>query len=734
MAIPSSHACIFPQDLEAASLALDQELGDRFAENLALLQDIATDADAISAGLDEGQNILNLLLVNGDGTSNLKTTDDVSTQFFLQKDKQTTLEDEQYLLGFGIILFDGVLYGPGTDGNIEALRRLYMCSGRNLATVAGHLANQRPLTFHDKITIVKVPPKNKNVDSYDLAEIKNILGITYISKKDIAVTSDFSTLVLTREFLAFNQSLAQTQRQFSVIFEQVITDVFHFITIDNSSTSIQKYQNQGYSGEYLTAILSGTDYENLSTQALQNDVSTNQKDASKIISKIDFINARLDGLDTANRTDIKNGLISNISALQTAHQKTITDSLFKVTTIPSVTTLTDLKVRHSDPAIVSLMEQRPEIIALNLNSTDEELTKIINKSVNSAPPGSTVGSNKALNSPSTSSTTTSSLLTMSSYLESAKDALTQNTSLVKGFLDDARVELVKYVGVDVNNLQENQTSNGQTASEDGQPLQGQPSAGTPAGLLTELFDPGKTFQIDKREQDVYDAFVSLYELYPDSIAAPLSRIIDMITKKFMMACKATDLLIDQAKNVIFPLKKRLDAFTSQFLSLTGSGSFSSSLLKCAINFDIGLSTSLLDDLLTLLDNIGTFVSTFLGKLAKWISNLLEKLLCIPVNLINAFLGDTEIKLPSACQIPRISLGIKLSDALRRLRDACTSKHTIMKAFNKDLIKYRLIVDSAPNKIRRFNDGALCNSSEVGNFYNAAMLNLSGSALPNPLAG
>jgi len=723
MAIPSSHACIYPQDLEAASLALDQELGDRFAENLALLEAITTDAGAISAGLDEGQNILGLLLANGDGSSSLKTTDDIAEQFFLQKDEQTTLEDEQYMYGFGIPLVDGVIYGISDEGNIEALRRLYLCSGRSIATVATHLNNQRPVVFHDKITIVKVPPKNKDT-AYSLDEIKKVLGISYISKQDIATTSDLATLVITRDFLAVNQSLAQTQNQFSIVFEQIITDVFHFITIDNSSTSIQKYQNQGYSGDYLTAILSGTDYKDLSTDALRSDIVTNQNNAGKIISKIDFITARLAGLDAASRSATKEGLISNISALQTAHQRTIADSLFKVTTIPSATTLTDLQARHSDAIIVSIIEQRPEVESLNLEPTDAEIIKILNKAINSAPPGSTVGSNKSLNSSSTSSNITNSLLVMSSYLENAKTALNSNSGLFKEYLDDARAELVKYSGVDTS---------GTVATGDGQPLQGQPSLGSPSGLLTEHFDPGKTFKIDQREQDVYGSFNSLYELYPDSIAAPLSRIIDMITKKFMMACKATDLLIDQAKNVIFPLKKRLDAFMSQFLSLTGSGSFSSSLLKCAINFDIGLSTSLLDDLLALLENIGAFISNFLGKIATWLANLLEKLVCIPVNLINAFLGDVEIKLPSACQIPRVSLGVKLSDSIRALRDACDSKYSVMRVFNKDLIKYRLIVESAPNKIRRFNDGALCNSSQVGNFYNAAMLNLSGSALPNPLA-
>jgi hypothetical protein len=731
MAIPKANACIYPQDLEAASLALDQELGDRFAENLALLEQVDSDFDAISSGLDQGQQILNELLINGDGTSNLKTTDDVSDQFFLQKDEQPSIEDERFLYWYDVILADGILYGPGSVNNVEALRRLYIACGRNLDTTAKYLAGKKPPVFHNNLQIIKVPPKNEN-QAYSLAEIKTLLGITYIGEKDIAVTVDNSTLVITRDFLSADQSLEKTKTKFSVMYENIITDVFHFLQVDNSIASIERFQVKGYSGDYLTAILSETDYINLATFPIDTSTQNNKKKASKIISKIDFVLNRFEKMTSQTRVSFKNEIVADISALQLSHTGSISDSIFRVTTILDVDILKSLRDKHSDTAIIDLLEQRQEILSINLEPTDEELQKIISRAVNSASPGSTVGSNKALNSGVSTLSITDSLLVMSSYLENARSYMTRTSVPVIEFFKKTRVELVKYLESDVS--AETTTTSQNSTVANGGVLQGQPSGGSPSSILSEYFDPGRTLQIDNRVEDLNSAYASLYELYPEKLVKPLIRIIDMITKKFLKSLEMCDLLINLAKNKIMPLKRKLDAFMSHFLSLTGSGSFETSLLKCAINFDIGLSTSLLDDLLALLDNIGAFISGFLGKLAAWISNLLEKLLCIPVNLINAFLGEVEVKLPSACQIPRVSLGAKLSDALRRLRFVGDIKNTALSGFNRDLVKYRLLIDAAPNKLKRFNDGALCNSSTVGSFYNAAMLNLSGSALPNPLAG
>jgi len=154
------------------------------------------------------------------------------------------------------------------------------------------------------------------------------------------------------------------------------------------------------------------------------------------------------------------------------------------------------------------------------------------------------------------------------------------------------------------------------------------------------------------------------------------------------------------------------------------GNFNSSLLKCAINWDIGISTDLLDMLYNYIMKFIGQVIAFLTKIKTWIADILTKLLCFPVNILNSFLGKIQMALPSVCKLPKFDLGTKLNDSLTKLLNCASVKGIILQSLDKDLLKLKLNVSAAPDRLGQFKNSALCESAATSNFMNASNLNVS----------
>ena len=725
MTIAPVRSCQFPQDLEAAANALDQELGDRIIANDALLTAAEETVAAVDSQLAQGFDILERVLGLGDGSSNIKTGADVSEQFGLPEDKPTASMDEKQLANYGILVHDDVMYAPGRMGtekaidNIGVLRRLFIASGRDLTRTKAFLQAKRTLFVYNKLHIAVAPAKVPGNKAYTLTEIKTIYSLPHLTKNDISINEDFTTSILIRTYLDSDISLAEVKRRYNLEDHEIITSVFHFDVADNSSNSITRYTSYGFSGALLNDIIAGEE----TTTATVLSITANKMSAAATIGQIDLINQRYEALDSNYKKEVaKSKLTSDVEVLQKTHSQSIALSLFQVTVIKDREVLEKLHAKHSDTQIERLLNERDDITGLFFEPTDEQLIKLLSNALNSAVPGSTVGSNKFLNTSTTLPIDQSVLMSMSGDLYDARRIII--TPLTKYTMRETRRNLSEYIGKTPN-----QAAVTSTSSTSSIIFQGQPSVATPSALATDRINTDKTLGMEDRLSEVQDAFKSLYDLYPPSVAKPLAEIINIVAKLFEKAMKGLQTLINKAKNLILPLKKRLDAFMSRHLSLTGSGKFETSLLKCAINFDVSLSFGLLDELLKFFNNIGALLAKFLSSLAQWVGDLFEKLLCLPINLINAFLGKVSTALPSSCQIPRVKLSDAMVKALTRLRAVGDMNFLMLQAFSRDLIKYKLSVTAASEKLKQFKNGALCNTSQVSNFYNASILNLGGS-VPN----
>ena len=742
MSIELANVCKFPHDLDAAAFALGQQLGDRMTGSFNTLTNLEKDIPDISAQLDEGTLLLNRILANGDGTSTLKNTADIAKQFGLPGDTPSQEESEKRAKLAGITLVKGAVYVDGAKSkvagdadNIEVLRRLYFASGRSLTRVEELLKVSQSFVVHMQLGFINAPAKSDG-SQYTTSELVDLYNLSYLDEDNLYIYNGGGTaIILTQDYLAVNQSLGHTKKQFGLnSFNEITSSVFHYNTVDNSSATTQRFREYGYANSELNAILQGDDLANLPSNPVQQSIDSSLVLANGMVATIDFVLSRfstlsaksiLGSLDPTNQflQEIKTKLLSEIATLKELHLGTISKALFQVTIIIQKDTLDKLRKIHTDSEIIYLLEKRKDVLGISFEADDAALQKSLSSGM-SGTVGSNLLSNKFLNNQPTSVVNMPSLVKMLSDLEQAEVDL---KTFTETSLAAARRHLIDFGA----------TSAAQpvtVAAPSGFPIvsapvtpsnivQGQPSMETPTSILFQYMSFEKTFQIKIRLGAVDAALASLNTFYTDKIAKPIAAVINLVAGFFENAMKICSQLMDKARNAILPLKQKMDSFFSKYLSLTGSGTFDSSLLKCAINFDLGLSFNLLDDLLALISKLGNLVSSFIGKFTKWLVDLIEKILCIPFNLLNSFLGNMSVSLPGGCQIPGIDLGPDLTSALTRLRNVSNIKNTVFSAFSSDLVRYKAIVKANPDKMLQFNSSAACSSNATSTFYNASMLNI-----------
>lgn len=752
-----THKCRFPYDLIFAAKQLDAELANRLLANQQLLKDAEDSTPGLDTLLDEGNAILESFftkndaspeqrptseqskLVSPDGSptvdnkpsssydtsSSLKSTQDVVDTFGLLPDKSTEEQDEKFLTNAGIILFNNVVYLPGKQSgnplyydNIKILRRLYFSLDSNLAKTRDILKNNTKTTFvNTKLVLKVIPPKKPNV-AYTVEELRTLLKLDYLTVDDFVVTPSFQCIVLLKTFLALDKQKAETLKNTGIASEELIGNVFHITDIDNSSSAIARYAYLGYKDEELSSILAGEDLVNNDPSTITTNIDNTKALVNKWISYIDFVVGRYRSFTPSNLRNSFNLLKTAITDITKKHKRSMTLNLFQVSTIRQKDIIDLLSSKHSDEKIEYLLQKRLDIDDIWFNPPDDELMNALKRSMDSAPPGSTYMSNKAINNIKISKISQKELLYMYSYLYVADDII-QNTRLNKKDFLSIRQQLVNFLARDPYS----QSSLQQINPYAGTVLQGQPSAATPAGILTERMDVMKTLNFEEKKQAVKDSFQELFGIYPPEIAGPLSEIIDIVTSLFEKVLKAINLLVEQAKKLLLALKKRLDAFISKYLTLTGNASFEKSILKCAINWDIGLSTDILDRLFDFFFRFISQVLEFLAKLKKWIADLITKLLCFPVDILNNFLGKVQVSLPVACKIPRFSLGKQLETSLNNLKNVSTTQNFILQTFGRDIAKLRVNVSASTDKLQQFKASSNCSSAAGSNFMNASMLNV-----------
>lgn len=696
-----------------------QAVSDAHTSIALLIEDANQDVPAIDELIDTGNNFLQDLINSGSADSEIKLLEDLSDNFGIDG-TGTAQEDELYMREImGMIMINGVIFKEGTENesseNIEVLRRIYQGVDRDLDEAYSIYQSNKNNSFVFETVVQTLEPSEPDKNP-SLSEIRRRLGLPFLAESQVVYTPKNQAIVAYRRAVAKNQPLLSTSRQLNISLERLTSTIVHNQQITANTASINYWVGLGYSDE-ISYILDGVDPVDANPIPIAGSVQTTKNQASSLITDIDYVLGRIDGLTVTDVSNLRNRLLIKFSNIETSLIDIINTVLFKVSVMEELDTIDKLRQKLSDEDIVYLLDERTDVQGIELDASIEELNALANQA-RSIRAGDIIASSKRLNAkPDTRSEVLPTLLNVFSLLRQARE---QAENMTKVELGKAKDTLALFVGSDPTAT---------PAVQD--PVRGFPGMATPSSILAQRLDYDRSFDINLRFGALDDALAKFNELFAKFITGPITALVNTIKNMFTAAHTLIGDLVERLKAQIIPLKRKLDGFMAKYLSLIGQGAFNSSLLKCAVNFNIGLSTNILDQLLKMIEDLGALVQNLITKFQKIIADMIEKILCTPINMVDKLISQGDSYLPAFCRITvPFELGDDLENALLGLRNACNFKFVNFTGLSGDLASYRAIVSTAGDRLRQFNRSSFCNSDLVDRAFNTTLVNI-GGGIPSP---
>jgi hypothetical protein len=737
--------CAFPQDLDATSYALLQELATRANDVLNDLKNIANQAEIenLNRILDTGLGIMDQMLIIGGATAK-----DLESAVRLPPDQPSDADLEKYLGCTNLKVNGGFIFAPATEVNLVPLKRLYTSFDANLAKTKSVLSEYSTgqALFSVGVILTKIIAKQSSGNPLTIKELREFAKIPALKDENVSVLHDGSQLLVYRQHLDINKSLDGISSKYGVNKKHLTPFVLHFKAVNNSVPAIQRYQNLGYSGDALTAILTPSDYQEVSTDPLSITLKNCRQQATSIVNNINFFLISFDSQTSAGLDEFRKSLTKNLNVLKDLHQQLIAESYFFVSTLVDTTLLDSLSKVQTDLDLNQLFLDRDDINGVNLEASDQDKLKIL-QTVLSDTVGSVKISSACLNKETTPVLYSKKLLTvMMSYVVDAmllnEDKKVSNDKRLGQFFFNSAY-LTKIRDLIVNYLQEEPVTvemAGQIQAS-GVVNVGYETYNSASSALIQVVDLNKTFNSVEKLNNLQEASKDLPNYFPPAVAQVMKAIIDFLTNIFSNAFSILNRLMVALRGPLMALKNKLDNFMSKLNALLGNGNLEVSILGCKLGANVSLSFGLLDDLLSLLFNMQDLFNSFISKLLKFCADLLEKLICYPTKLLNSIIPSELAGLPLICNtgLPFTFAWPKnVLDALQKLKEVPDAYSVTFNSLSADLIKANLSLNVFPEKINQFKLASFCENSLFGSFSNAANLNyLSASAglnIANPLAG
>ena len=735
--------CAFPYDLNAAAIELLNSAGAIVGDINNQIAQADLMVPAINAAIDQGNNLIDSLLKTGQNTS-LTSGDAISAAFGLLPDPATTTDAEVYMSYTDFYIIAGVMYIAGKYSadsndrtNVEILRRLYYACGKDMAKVDSFLSNKVSAVYYNGITQQILPQRSDSAGGYTLPEIKTILNATYLQSDDFITMPLNQALVLTDTFLDQDRSIEYIDKKYSSAVNSYYESIIHYLTIDNSVASTQKWVNYGFTQSQISQILAGLDNSS-STNPFSADFTALITFSNQITSEVNTLFNKLQTINPIAYLAALNKILADLQTLNTMMMDIIAKSRFQVTVVLETDTLSNLRAKLTNNEIIHLLEELPQIKGIYFGAPVSLYTQLINNLSNL---GTTSVSNRYLNQSVPGGTNAEALIMMLSYIVQAQALINSATLITPNtaqyLLTSTNELLAEMIATDPYTeptTTTTQSSTTGTTATTALPLQGVTSVVSPANIIIQNANFDSSFTLDVNLGILDDALKKLEENFSSVVAQPMAQVLKNIAIMIQNLNKNIDLVTDNLNRNLSPIKQRLDIFMSKYLSLVGQGQINSSLLKCAINFNIGISTPLLDDLQNLIGTLSALAKNLVASVFKIIATLINKLLCIIPNMINSLTGSLQglIPLPGICSIPAINLGTDMTSALNALLALVNVRNAVFTSFNMDLVKFRAVISSAGDKMLQFRSSAGCNTPASQGFVNAALLNISGGVLPNPV--
>jgi hypothetical protein len=631
-----------------------------------------------------------------------------ATAIGIPQAQPTQLDDEQRLEALGLIMIRGILYLADSSGNIDDYRRLFFAVGSDITTFLSIVEGAAPYAVTQTRLEVQQLPRTT---AWTLELARTALANPAIEA--LYVAGDGDTYVIVPTFLGLNVSAAQMATQFQIPATEIVTQVFWLTQVTQTPQVLSQLAALGISGDQLSASLFGQRLLDFNPNAADSSKQAAVGYTGTALAQLGMLNARFTLLDPTSLASLQQESLLSIGNAQIQWELNQQQVRFWSTVLTRPADITDFLVKNTQDDLVYLFTRRQTVSGINFQATSTQIMQAVTQAL-SIPAGGTTISSLVINA-------------NHPQLDPAIDQ--SNQSLVKNTC--AHLQMIQPPPLNVISVQTaigclNQALQTNTPlTPQATPIVGYASFDSPSSLLLRQMDVSATFNTDG----------ILNEL--SALAAPLNSGLTFVILAIVALLKTIQTAIDSVfatiQATIAPLIAQIEGFLSRFMAYHGTLSLDSSILKCALGLNLGVALPEITELSGFVDLLRRKLRNILASFSQVISTLLNKLLCLPLNMINSYITAAESSLPSFCKLNRVQMPANVEAALLQLRSISQLQSDNVQAFSMSALKLSATTQALPLKLAQFQQSALCESQTNSSFFKATQQVSILTAGPNPLA-
>ena len=701
MAIVQLKTCVAEGDLANALLNFNQQVGD--ATRDILNQISALPVAGISDLMDQGQALLDQEIQPT--TSNALM---YSVGLPIPHPQNQRLADEERLEPYGIYLIDGVLYLKGSDNNIEYFRRLFFAVGSDLTRFFSVINSTQ------KFSVVQT---NLTVNQLPLGQSWTVTGAQALYQnnaiENVYLAGDGYYYCVAPNFLAINESKQTCAQRFQIPPNQIITQVFWLNQTYTDNATISALQALGLDANEINAALSGQRLIDTLPSVYSYQAAQVQQDTGQALSQSRLFESRYAKLSQASRDSFQ----SSISDIVKNTQKDLfiqQDNVrFYGTVLVNPQDIATFLARNSQADLTYLFTQRRNIQSINFAATNAQIMQVINQ-VLAVQAGNT----------STSSINANSLPSNQQNVDPTINQTNQQliSSYCAGYQYTTPHMKLTNLMTAISCLQ---SILGQPTSQTStNTVQGYQSFDSPATTLA----MGSNILLSLNTDAITNALEALAKGYT-GIFKVLIELLANLVRTMKTAFTQT---VNAMRSQVSALVTKIQSFISQFMSLHGTASIDSSLLKCSFNFNLSPDFPIFSELEKFLEQMVAKVNNLIAGLVKVVYDFVNKLLCLPLNLFNGMVSNIQNNLPSFCSLYKVTLPADIEAEMLQIRDAFQLQGNVFSAFSRDLVRLNVSVQATPQKLKQFKQNLVCQNPASTQLFGSISTAIGFGS--NPLSG
>ncbi len=666
---------------------------------------------AVQDDISEGNSLMQDLISTGDTGSNIQYLEQIPDLFGIDQPDTQENDEKRVFDTTDVVLTNGVFFKKANQdslhpNNVETLRRIYNSVGRDLTKALAEYANVSDSAYRYRITSAMVQPDLPN-KAPTLAEVRLRLNDSTIVRSDYIELQNKSVLLVRKNpLLVPNLTNAEILPRYGFKTEEISSSVVHKTTAKNTTSAINNWISQGFDVA-LPAILDGED-PSLNFDVINPLFQEVKKIAGTLLNDLNFYLQRFDSLNTVS---IQSKIQSQLLALDVAVKNLISTFLTEVSVVTEFDTVTKLRDKLSDAEIEHLLLNQRYVTGIDLDATEVDIIGLISATTSQVAGDNSASTAYLNSSPSLRDTNYTIILYCMADLQGA---LTTNQSPLTA-------TSLKSMIADITLLNSRVLV---TEVPVKPPVAGYPCYNSPASIALQRINYNKNFKISLKIKELDEALAKIKGLYDATVGRLLTQLLKSLSTIVQNAMSAVNQLRDRLLSQITPLKRQLNEFISKYLTLIGSGDFDSSIMKCAINYNIGLSTGILDALEALITRLAEKINAIIAMLTSMLLEAINGILCPALAFVEKILGSANDYLPSFCAINTpVLLPPEAVAALNDLRRVALMQNVSFTEYNGDLVRIRAALTTAPDRLDSFRDAASCLGQTANNMISTTLVNV-----------